>query len=99
MKVIYVDQNHWIELSRATHGRASRTETLSVLETLREARASGQASFPLSLAHYFETLKMQTPDRRDRLATFMLELSGGMTVASIEVVVRHEAEMALQRCF
>lgn len=99
MKVIYLDQNHWIELSRAAHGRASRTETLSVLDTLRKARVSGRASVPLSLAHYIETLKQQTPDRRTRLANFMLELSGGMTVASVQAVVRYEIEAALQRCF
>ncbi len=99
MKVIYLDQNHWIELSRAAHGRASRTETPSVLHVLRKARASERAGFPLSLAHYMETLKHQTPDRRARLAAFMLELSGGMTVAPPEMVVRHEVEVALQRCF
>jgi len=36
-KVTYLDQNHWIELSRAAYGRASRTETPVVLEALRQA--------------------------------------------------------------
>lgn len=99
MKVIYLDQNHWIELSRAAHGRASRTETPNVLDAICKARASGQAIFPLSLAHYLETLKRQTPDSRARLATFMLDLSGGITIAPLQMVVRHEIEVALQRCF
>ena len=99
MKVTYLDQNHWIELSRAAHGRACRTETPNVLDALRKARASGRATFPLSLAHYLETLKHHAPDSRARLATFMLELSGGMTVASLQAVVRHEIEVALERWF
>ncbi|MFC2099266.1 hypothetical protein ACFLSF_00320 [Candidatus Bipolaricaulota bacterium] len=99
MKIVYLDQNHWIELSRAAHGRVSRTETPRLLDVLREAHTSERASFPLSLAHYMETLKHQNPDGRSRLATFMLELSGGRTVASSEVVARHEVEMALEHCF
>ena len=99
MKVVYLDQNHWIELSRAAHGRPRTAETTAVLDGLRRARACGRACFPLSLAHYIETLKQQVPDRRARLATFMLDLSGGITVAPPHVVVRHEIEAALARCF
>lgn len=99
MKVTYLDQNHWIELSRAAHGRASRTETPIVLDILRQAQASGRACFPLSYAHYIEARKQRIPDRRHRLAAFMLELSGGMTLAPPPGVVRHEIEMALGRCF
>jgi hypothetical protein len=99
MKVIYLDQNHWIELSRAAHSRASRAETPMVLDMLRRARASGRACFPLSYAHYVETRKQRIPDRRRRLATFMLELSDGMTLAPPPVVLRREIEMTLGRCF
>lgn len=99
MKVVYLDQNHWIELSRAVYGLGSQPETPKVLDALREAQVSGRASFPLSLAHYMETLKHQTTDRRARLGTFMRELSGGMTVAPPEVVVRHEIEQALGNYF
>jgi hypothetical protein len=53
----------------------------------------------MSLAHYIETWKQKAPDRRARLATFMLELSAGIRVALPHVVLRHDIEVALQRCF
>jgi hypothetical protein len=45
-KVTYLDQNHWIALSRAAYGRASRTETPVVLEALRQALSIGTRLFP-----------------------------------------------------
>ena len=99
MKIIYLDQNHWIELSRAAYGRSSRTDTPGVVESLRQAQRSGRACFPLSYGHYVETRKQREPDRRGRLAAFMLELSDGRTVAPSPVVIRHEVEKTLARCF
>jgi hypothetical protein len=99
MKVTYLDQNHWIKLSQAAYGRGGRPETTAVLEALRQARALGRACFPLSWGHYLETTKRRDSDQRLRLATFMLELSGGITMASPDVVFRHEIEVALGRCF
>src|SRR5437016_102477 len=99
VKVIYLDQNHWIELSRAAHGRASRPNTPVVLDALRKAQVAGRACFPLSLAHYIETHKQQKRDSRSRLASLMLALSSGRTVAPLHVVLRHELEMGLKRHF
>jgi hypothetical protein len=99
MKVTYLDQNHWIQLSQAAYGLGGRPETATVLEALLQARASGRACFPLSWAHYVETLKRRAPDRRLRLATIMLELSGGITIAPPPVVWRHEIDVALGRYF
>lgn len=99
MKIVYLDQNHWIELSKAAYQRRALPETASVLEALRASAQSGSACFPLSLGHYIETLKQQAPDRRSRLAAFMLALSRGSTVAPPHVVLRHEMQVALERCF
>jgi len=99
VKTVYLDQNHWIELSRAKYRRDAQPETPSVLQALRILQQSGSACFPLSLGHYMETLKHQDPERRSRLANFMLDLSGGCTVASPDVVVCHEMQVALERCF
>jgi hypothetical protein len=103
MKSIYLDQLHWIEFSRAAHGLSTRhPETPSVLDILRQAHASGRACFPLSYAHYIETRKRRgsaSLAARRRLATLMLALSGGRTLAPPSVVICHEIEMALARCF
>jgi hypothetical protein len=99
VKVTYLDQNHWIKLSQAAYGRGGRPETATVLEALRQARASGRACFPLSWGHYLETTKRRDSDQRHRLARFMLELSDGMTIAPPPTVWRHEIAVALGRCF
>jgi hypothetical protein len=99
MQTIYLDQNHWIGLSRVAHGRAGSADVGHLLQVVRTAKAEGRARFPLSLSHYMETWKNAVPERRERLAQFMLELSGGETVASLRVVVQHELESALARLF
>jgi hypothetical protein len=99
MRIIYLDQNHWIGLSRVAHGREGSTDMGHVLQVLRDAKAERRARFPLSLSHYMETWKHEVPERRERLAHFMIELSGGETVASLRTVVRHELENALARLF
>jgi len=99
VKIVYLDQNHWIELSRAEYHRDAQPETPSVLQTLRILRQSGSACFPLSLGHYMETLKHQDTERRSRLLNFMLDLSSDFTVAPSDVVLRYEMQVALERCF
>lgn len=98
-KIVYLDQNHWIALANGALGRPSRGDTARVVDVLRDARATGRNCLPLSLGHYIETLKQRSPDRRRRLAAFMLELSGGVTVAPPHIVLRHEIERALEHYF
>jgi hypothetical protein len=99
MKITYLDQNHWIELSKAVYSHPRFSDTPRVLEALCQARISGRACFPISYAHYLETRKHGNAEARTRLATLMWLLSGGMTVASIPTVIRHEIEVALEHCF
>jgi len=95
MKTIYLDQLHWIEISKAIHGHPVRPGTTEVLEHIRRRTKEGDLLFPLSLAHYFETLKQAAPDRRQRLSTVMRELSGDNTLANPTMIVRHEIRCAL----
>lgn len=95
MKIVYLDQLHWIEISRAMHGKETRDGTVETLAHIRQAVANERLLFPLSMAHYFETLKQSDPDRRQRLAEVMLELSAGNTIASPPTVLSHEIRAAL----
>lgn len=54
-----------------------------------------RAIVPLSLAHYFETLKRADPQQRQRLSMVKRELSGGNTIADHSTIVRHEIRSAL----
>ena len=97
MKIVYLDQNHWIELARAAYGRKAKPGIPEALAVVRHAASVGAACFPLSLTHVIEIHKNQTPDRRTRLARFMLELSRDTTTADLTAVVRHEAHAALSK--
>jgi hypothetical protein len=99
MKIVYLDEFHWITLSKAAHGRASSPEAPAVLKTLRQAQASGRTCFPLSYGHYVETRKHSNADGRQCFAELMLELSGGMTIAPPTIVVCHEIEVTLGHHF
>ena len=99
VKIVYLDQNHWIELARGAYGLHSKPEVLEVLAIARHVVASHTACFPLSFTHMMEIYKNRSPDRRARLARFMLELSNDVTTADLPVVVRHEAHSALSQAF
>jgi len=67
-RIVYLDQNKWIELARALSGKAS-PQFIQVLDILRESKRLGLNVFPLSLAHFIETNK-----RRDSKAGAVLDL-------------------------
>src|SRR5262245_2171726 len=95
MKTVYLDQLHWIEISKAIHGLTSRDGTVETLAHMRRRVSEGKLLFPLSFAHYFETLKRADPPARQRLSAVMRELSGGYTIAALTTVVKHEIRSAL----
>ena len=99
MKIVYLDQNHWIELARAAYWRRAKPGVPEALAAIRHAADVGAACFPLSLTHVIEIYKNRAPDRRIRLAKFMLELSHDTTTADVTAVVRHEAHAALSNAF
>ena len=95
MRTVYLDHLHWIEISRAVHELRVREGTTEALAHMRGRASAGDLLFPLSLAHYFETLKQADPQRRQRLSSVMRELSGGNTIADHSAIVRHEIKAAL----
>lgn len=99
MKIVYLDQNKWIELSREAHGLDPSHRHVGVLSAVREAAEQGVACFPLSMGHYKETYAHSDPARRLRLASFMLSVSRNETLAPIEAIVEGEIEEALSRAF
>lgn len=99
MKIVYLDQNKWIQLARVYHGRDSEPELQEVLEFVKTATRNGEMILPLSAIHYMETARVLDVARRARLGTVMWELSQGYTMSSLGHVIRHEIEAALARRF
>lgn len=93
-RVIYLDQNKWIELAQAAHGKGS-ARLLPVLEFIRQIKASGLAVFPLSLAHHMETSKRFDAGQQERLGRLMWEISEGSTFASPASILHSEIDAAI----
>lgn len=97
-RIIYLDQNKWIELARAIHGRG-HAHLRPMVDLVRQMKASGLAVFPLSLAHHMETSKRFDAGQQERLGEFMWEISDGLTLASPKAILQFEIDTALQRTF
>jgi hypothetical protein len=91
---VYLDQNKWIDLAKARAGRKEKAHLVEVLQAAHEAVRAGDASFPLSAQHYYETLHRGDRESREHLAGTMLSLSQGHAIASAQVVVPYEIEVA-----
>jgi hypothetical protein len=94
VRLVYLDQNHWINLAKAAVGTPTGRPYRGALAALREARRSGRAVFPLSLTHVMESVTISRRQRVD-IATIMEELSGFTTIISRGAIMRLELEAVL----
>lgn len=99
LKVVYLDQNKWIEIARVFHRKTNDPTVKAAFDSIQELSRQGAAIFPLSSVHYMETAKSTNHDRRKRLGTVMWEISCGHTIASHSEIIRFELESALIRRF
>lgn len=70
-KVIYLDQNKWIELARYHSGRERKPELKEIYDLIYEKSLDGEWVFPLSIIHYNETVTRKQEDQRHDLAKYM----------------------------
>lgn len=78
MKIIYLDQNKWIEIARAVKFPAQHPEVHSVLEVLIREADAGRIAVPLTNANIYETHKIDKLERRIELAYVQATLSQGL---------------------
>ena len=97
--IVYLDQNKWVDLSRAALGLIDAQDVYKVYESLQSLSDQGFVHFPLSLAHYTETHWPQNENRRRRLASVMWNLSRGFAMAPLSIIVPYEIDQALARFF
>ena len=98
-RLVYLDQNKWIQIARVVHGKETNEDLVAAVEFIKTAKQADLLGFPLSLAHYFETNRHTNAERRRRLASTMTMLSDLDTLANMNDVVRFELERALKRRF
>lgn len=95
--VVYLDQNKWIDLARASYGKIQDENIRQVLDWLRATTQQGNVVLPLSSVHYLELHKRKDPGSRARLGAFMWELSRGHTLRAWGDILKHELQAALAR--
>lgn len=78
MRIIYLDQNKWIDLCRAVYRPAEYPRLRVVLELLCQKAKSRQIAVPLASANIYETHKISNPKRRYKLAYVQSTLSQGV---------------------
>ena len=99
MKRVYLDQNHWVALTRARLGNPDDEGHLGVLALVRAAVEQGEASFPLSMFHYIETQNRRDWRSRLDVARTMGEISRFHAIAPHNRLIDAETEHALSRVF
>lgn len=94
MQTIALDQNHWIYLARAYHGKPGGAQA-DILNALSAAVRSGGIRLPLSFLHLVELLRHETQERRIRLAEVFDLLAAGWFMATWPYVLPLEIDRAV----
>lgn len=95
-RLIYLDQNKWIEVARVANGKGD-PKLVPILEILRKSKRLGLNLFPLSLAHFMETNKRRELQSRKRLGELIWELSDNWTLAGPSAILQWELDRALAK--
>jgi hypothetical protein len=74
-RIVILDFNHWIALSRVHYGLSSDAAARGTLDALRSAIAQGRVLVPVTDINLNEAMKDEFLDRRRRMAEFMVDLS------------------------
>lgn len=99
MTTVYLDQNKWIDLSRAHHGEKGGGRYEEVLAKIAAGVNDGRASFPVSAGHYFETWEHHKGPRRRGLGALMSDISRFRTIGDQRTITIAEIDAALVRQF
>jgi hypothetical protein len=78
---VYLDQNKWIDVMRALNGDPMGDRFRDVALMITAAVEAGDASFPLSSGHVYETWKARRAERRQPLARTMAAVSRNHAIA------------------
>jgi hypothetical protein len=98
-KLLALDMNAWIYLSRAHYGRAERPSHVAALESISRATAASGVVAPVFPMNLTEVTDTSAGDRRARLAAFMVSLSGNHSIVYSGTIRDREIHDAIQRCY
>ena len=96
-KLIYLDLNHWIALSKAHSGHPEGWQHRDLLATCLRAVADGMAVFPISFFFYTEISKIKNHRQRRDLRMVIEDVCRYKVVTPLSVVATHEVEAILDQ--
>jgi hypothetical protein len=92
---VLLDQNHWIYLARAFHGKPHRPAHAAIVEPLLASVRSGAIRLPISSMHLIELLRTESSQRRHRLAEVLERFGGGWFMAAWSQILPTEINRAV----
>ena len=96
-RLIYLDLNHWIELSKAHSGHKDGERHRDILRACLEAVSDNRAVFPLSQHIYAEIAKITSYRQRHDLREVIEQVCQYKVVTALSVVATHEIETVLNQ--
>ena len=96
-KLVYLDLNQWIELSKAHSRHPGGIKHSAVLEDCLAAVEAGRAVFPIAETLYAELSKNHNYRQRRNLREVIERVSRYTVVLPLSVVAMHEIEAALDQ--
>lgn len=78
VRIVYLDQNKWIDLARAVKHPASHPELHALVKAIDDEVRAGRMAVPLTATNIYETHKINDPQRRHDLAFVQSLLSRGI---------------------
>jgi hypothetical protein len=98
-KLLCLDQNKWIELGKAHYHRSGGERFQDALGAIREGIAKGRVIVPVMPSNLIEVSEPADEGRRQRIAEFMVDMSGNCSMANPEIVEPVELKHAVMRQF
>lgn len=98
-KCLYLDQNKWIDLAKAHYGKPGGEQFLDALLAVRSAVRAGTLVVPFSAVNAVEAQKNGDPERRRRLARFMVDLANNFAILPYTTICPWELTNALRLLF
>lgn len=80
IKVIYLDQNHWINIAKEYYNPSTKVSDQKISHLILNSSNNKKAIFPLSIVHLNETLSRINYQSRVKLVKFMIKVSKGYTI-------------------
>jgi hypothetical protein len=90
MKIIYLDQNKWIDLLKSIVKPKEYPKYIDIANLIQNKANSGEWIFPLSLIHFMETLSRADIGSREELAYVMSSISKNWSIKSCADVIEDE---------